>query len=428
MRVPDSIVVGIEVEFLAAQHASDETEKAATDRRWACEPPSKQPVFGTSPAIDQAPFAWSEAWALQKGCETLARTGLRTACPFPTDWVLGNPINDKATSDAIVLDTDGKTLRVWNTAATDDTVETTDFWFLVKERHISLDLVKYPRSSPSSRFSFVGIELNSPMLSRPSEFARGLPTLRKGLTALRENMVLGLNANCGLHVHVSENGTLSLKTAQRVACLVLMLEDSLLMPISHPHRHTSTYSMRISTESVVVLAKDRAKMEDLCSDGPVQIKALGDMMDKLKGRKKVDKRILHAMMRIYKETNITHLGLALRKFDEGPVHTTTRCALVVTKHNSIEFRYPAATFDADYISGWVHLARHIFAMALTLSDKDFSKALCVVYEMVTRDEKVGWETVMTKGIGFREVVPEEWKKCMRGFGRDLDKQGILSRS
>lgn len=426
MRVPNSIVVGIEVEFLAAQHASDETKKATKDTRWACEPLSPQKASEGMSNYHSPSIGWIEAWTLQKGCEVLSKAGLSVACPFPDAPRAGNPIHDKALSAAVLETTDGKALRVWNSKAKNGTAKTTDFWFLVKESHITKDLLKKPSTAPSPQYNFVGIELNSPILADASEFSRGLPTLNNCLAAIRNSMVVGLNAGCGLHVHVSDGGKLPLKTAQRAACLVMLLEDSLLMPLSHPHRRTSPYSMRVSTEAVVALSEDTVE-EALCNDGDGLVKALSILMGTLKGRKKVDPNVLQAMKRVYNQKTIHGLGLALRKFDEGPVHTTTRCALVVSKHDSIEFRYPAATFDVEYVSGWVRLARHIFAMTVTPSDQEFAEEMCRVYEMVTRDEAVGWETVMTEGIGFGEMAPEEWKKCMKGFEQDLDKQGILPR-
>ncbi|KPM43271.1 hypothetical protein AK830_g3236 [Neonectria ditissima] len=433
MFVPDSVCLGIEVEFLAAQHLSETSRIDDGDHRWVCDPPCRDPYLQQQPIYKkltaESPHHWPEASSILKSCEILANLGLPAACPCPSEPDSRNPISQTAPAGSVFKLADSSDLRVWNKDASTSRagdVSRSDYWFVVRERHITEDIRNVPRKSPTQNYYWYGTELNSPVLTRPEEFSQGLPTLRRSLTAIQDNMKVAINAGCGLHLHVNDAGKMDLQTAQRVACLVHLLEDSLLMPLSHPSRHTSPYSARISVESKIAMQKDIVALQT-GSDGAMQLRALEVLMGQLSGRSKVDNETLEALRRIYSQPDLHTLGQALRKFDEGPVHTTRRCALVVsTKHNTIEFRYPASTFDADYIASWAALVRHIYAVAMAPAD-EFSQVLCRVYEVVTRGQAVGWQAVM-QAIEFQGVSADEWKRCMRDFNgrlKDLDQHGIL---
>ncbi|KAK7397748.1 hypothetical protein QQX98_012889 [Neonectria punicea] len=428
MVVPDSVCLGIEVEFLAAQHLDETSQANDADPRWVCDPPSRDPYMQQQIATD-SPYHWAETSSILKSCEILAGLGLPAACPHPSEPDSKNPISQNAPPGSVFKLPDSTDLRAWNKDASTPktgTVSRSDYWFIVRERHITEDIRNVHQKSPSPDYYWYGTELNSPILRSPEEFSQGLPTLRLGLTAIQDKMKVAINASCGLHLHVNDAGKMDLQTAQRVACLVYLLEDSVLMPLSHPSRHTSPFSARISVESKIAMEKDIAAL-GVGSDGATQLKALEILMGQLSKRSKVDNKTLQAMGRIYAQPDLDALGQALRKFDEGPVHTTRRCALVVaTKHNTIEFRYPAATFDTEYIACWAALVRHIYAVAMKPADK-FSEILCRVYEVVTREQAVGWQVVM-QAFDFDAVTPDKWKRCMKDFNgrlKDMDQHGIL---
>ncbi|KAL7760034.1 hypothetical protein ACKLNR_010124 [Fusarium oxysporum f. sp. zingiberi] len=264
--------------------------------------------------------------------------------------------------------------------------------------------------------------LRYPILTRPEEFSQGLPTLRKCLAAVQGGMVVGLNSGCGLHLHVNDAGSMQLETALRLASLVWLLEDSLLYPLCHPFRSTSPYSARISVESRIAMERGEPTVY---GEGAALVEALGEVMRQLHWRKKVDRGLLGSMKRLWSETSLASLGIALRKFDEGSLHTTTRCALVVSKYDTIEFRYPESTFDVDFIAGWADLVRHLYAVAMR-PQVEFHQILCRVYELVTRDQMPGW-SAMLGAIGFQGDA-SRWQRHINEYGdtlSNLDKQGIL---
>ncbi|KAH6955894.1 hypothetical protein BKA56DRAFT_503239 [Ilyonectria sp. MPI-CAGE-AT-0026] len=424
MEIPDSISLGVEVEFLTAQYKEKDAQVLDQDHRWACDPPSEDPYTVPSPA---GPHYWAEMASVMQGCEALATAHLPTGCPYPSKSDPLNPIAHDAPADSILELPDFSRIRVWNKEAAlskDGIVSRADYWFMVREAHISVDVRKLPEKSPSTKYNWHGTELNSPVLTRPEEFKYGLPSLKRSLDAIQNNVKVSLNESCGLHLHVNQSGKLRQDTAKRIACLVLLLEEPLLYQISHPHRGKSPFCVRISTDSKAVM--DESWIPELVGDGAMQMEALDKVMKSFEDSNKVDKKILQAMKRIYAQAGLESIRSILKKFDEGPVRTTRRCGLVVSRNDTLEFRYPASTFDSEYIAAWGQLVRHIFALAMKPAD-EFSQILCRVYELVAQDKAAGWEAAM-EAIEFTDVGPEKWKKWISEFDgplKDLDQQGIM---
>lgn len=416
----DSICVGIELEFMVALQISD-TNPAWNETRWAC-PSTPEAYMG----LVMGDYTIFKPPVIHKVCDTIASTGVAVSCdvyqPEPSD-----PVQLTGTS-VLPLTGNSGDVRVWNQGVATDIakpVQKTDTWFVVPETHITKDCVSKSGKTPSDKYDWFGTELNSPILIHPEEFSQGLPTLRKCLKAVQANMILGLNSDCGFHLHVNDAGNMKLETALRVASLVWLLEDTLLYPLCHPFRSSSPFSARISVESKIAHEDGEPS---LMSDGEAFIHALQEAMTKLSWRKKVDKRLLGAMRRLWSEPNLASLGVALRKFDEGERHTTTRCALVVTKYDTLEFRYPESMFDVDFIAGWADLVRHLYAVAMK-PQAEFHQIICRVYELVTRDQAPGWSAMMG-AIGFQTDI-SIWQRRLneyRGSLSDLDKQGVLPNS
>ncbi|KAF4974414.1 hypothetical protein FZEAL_8688 [Fusarium zealandicum] len=416
MSTPSSICVGIELEFLVA--LQPKSSPATGDTRWAC-PMSAKALQG----LVTGDFGAVGPSCIVKVCESIASKGVPVACNLmPPEK--SSPHHVPGTK-IVPLTKGTELIRVWNqeaAASVSGACLRSNYWFIVPERHITLDCVSKSGKTPSDKYNWFGTELNSPILSRPEEFSQRLPTLRKCLAAVQDKMVVGLNSGCGLHLHVNDAGNMELGTALRVASLVWLLEDALLYPLCHPFRSTSPYSARISIESCIAMRKEEPHVR---GQGAALIKALSDVMGQLNGRNKINKGFIGTMKRLWSEGTLDSLGQALRKYDEGPVHTTQRCALVVSKYNTIEFRYPESMYDVDYISCWADLARHLYAVALK-PQAEFTQVFCSVYEHVTRDQMPGWP-VMMDAIGFKTDL-KRWQPRLDAYGgvlSNLDKQGIL---
>lgn len=419
MEVPDSICVGIELEFMVALQILD-SDAVVGETRWAC--PSSP---GTYMGLVMEDYTEIKPPVIHKVCDTIASTGVAVSCDVFQPQ--SSPALPPDTS-VIPLTRNSGQVRVWNKGKMDadsaGPIRKADTWFIVPEVHITRDCVSKSGKTPSDKYDWFGTELNSPILARPEEFRKGLPTLRKCLKAVQGNTVVGLNSGCGLHLHVNDAGNMTLQTAQRVSTLVWLLEDTLLYPLCHPFRSTSPYSARISVESKLAKEPGEPKVR---GEGAALVRALDELMLQLSWRKKVDKRLLGAMRRLWAEPSLASLDVGLRKFDEGMEHTTTRCALVVSKYNTLEFRYPESTFDVDFISGWADLVRHLYAVAMK-PQTEFLQLVRRVYELVTRDQVPGW-LVMMGAIDFPQDA-SRWRRLNEYAGSlsNLDKQGVLPKT
>ncbi|KAF4444790.1 hypothetical protein F53441_11048 [Fusarium austroafricanum] len=416
MVIPDSICVGIELEFMVALQIPN-SDAVSGETRWTC-PSSKEAYLGF--VMDD--YTGIEPSCISKVCESIASNGIPVSCNLSPP---SSSYPDQIPGTSILPLTDNSGfIRAWNKEAIARPVSKAEFWFVVPERHITKDCVCKSGMTPSAQYDWFGTELNSPILTHPEEFSRGLPSLRKCLAAVQSNIVVGLNSGCGLHLHVNDDGSMKLQTALRLASLVWLLEDALLYPLCHPFRSTSPFSARISVESRIAMEKGEPKVY---GEGADFVHALGEVMRQLNWRKKVDKGLLGAMRRLWSEPNLNSLGIALRKFNEGSVHTTTRCALVISKYDTVEFRYPESTFDVDYIAGWTDLVRHLYAVAMR-PGVEFRQLFCRVYELVTRDQVPGWSAMMG-AVGFETDV-SRWQRHVDKYGStlsDLNEQGILPR-
>ncbi|KAF5670222.1 hypothetical protein FHETE_4594 [Fusarium heterosporum] len=416
MAIPKSICVGIELEFMVALQIPD-SDVVAGETRWVCASSA-----ATHQALVMGDYRDIRPSCIHKVCESIASNGVPVSCNINSPS--SSPAQIPGTT-VLPLTGNSGLVRVWNQGDMAGPVSRCDFWFIVPESHITKDCVSKSGKTPSEKYDWYGTELNSPILARPEEFSQRLPTLRSCLATVQGKMVVGLNSGCGLHLHVNDAGSMKLQTALRVVSLVWLLEDSLLYPLCHPFRSTSPYSARVSVESMIA----KEVFEPMVyGEGAALIQSLQEIMRQLYWRKKVDKSLVGAMKRLWSENSLLTLDIALRKFNEGPEHTTTRCALVVSKYDTLEFRYPESTFDVDFISGWTDLVRHLYAVAMK-PQAEFLQVLCCVYEHVTRDQVPGWATMMG-AIGFQTDV-DRWQRRLneyRGALSNLDNQGILPKT
>jgi hypothetical protein len=416
MTAPNSICVGIELEFMVALQIPN-SDVVAGETRWACASSTT-----TYQALVMGNYSDIQPSCIHKVCESIASNGVPVSCNLNSPS--SSPAQIPGTAVLPLTDNSGH-IRVWNQGNMTGPVSQCDFWFIVPEHHITKDCVSKSGKTPSDKYDWFGTELNSPILIRSEEFSQGLPTLRNCLATVQNTMVVGLNSGCGLHLHVNDAGRMELPTALRVASLVWLLEDALLYPLCHPFRSTSPYSARVSVESRIANKEDEPIVH---GEGARLVQALQEIMDHLNWRKNVDRKLVGAMKRLWSEGSLTSLGIGLRKSNEGPQHTTTRCALVVSKYDTVEFRYPESTFDVDFISGWADLVRHLYAVAMK-SETEFIRILRRVYELVTRDEMPGWVTMMS-AIGFETDV-NRWQRRLNEYRStlsNLDKQGILPKT
>lgn len=429
MATPASVTIGIEIEFMIAQHYNKTTQSKKREDRWACDPPTPDPV---TDILKNEPIPWADTVCILKTCETIAERGYPVGCFFPENAHPQNAIVKDAPANSIIQAQGSRRLRVWNKRTglfQTGTSSRFDYWCIVREGHISTDLMFKPIRTTPRGYKWVPLEINTPIFTGPLELEQGLPQLRNILTLLREKLVIWQNHKCGFHIHVGNGGReLELDTVKRVVSLVYLLEQPLLSNLYHPSRHTHQNVTMISTGSQLV-KEANPPLADLTEEGATIMAELGDLKARLKSRVRTCDPIHAILHRIWAIPNIATMRRKLRKYSQDG-GSSPRGALYPSEYNTIEFRYPEASFDLEFIHRWASLVRHIFGLALR-SRAAFGEMLCMIFEMVTRKqgETVSWPA-LSAAIGFTAVHPDKWKARVKAYARelyDLDDQGILPR-
>lgn len=98
-------------------------------------------------------------------------------------------------------------------------------------------------------FGFCGVEINSRKLHADAMGSREIET---ALRVLRENVLMHINENCGLHVHVGAT-SLSLEEKKHFVCLYLMVEQT-LFSFCAPHRRGNIACSPVAHDSRSAIA------------------------------------------------------------------------------------------------------------------------------------------------------------------------------
>ncbi|KAF7555211.1 hypothetical protein G7046_g6610 [Stylonectria norvegica] len=426
MTAPTAIAIGIELEFMVAQHkhSSSKTSKSSSsDGRWAFDAPPSTAITelqgsGLSP--------WADLACVLKVCETVASEGHPVACYHEQKSHPQNPIMKNVPKDAIIAAEGQRGLRVWNKKAavkTSTAVSRSGYWLVVRESDIAADMRLRPVNVSPRGYNWFATGINSPIIYSQKDLQEGLPKLRKILTTLQNNVMIWLNSKCGLHIHVGDiTRPLDLDMTKRVVSLVYLLESPLLLQLCHKVRHTSSHAAMICEASRLV-SEDIWPANPLVGEGTVHLKGLEDLMERIKRRGRVNSHTHRTLERIWSEPSLASLRVVLRRHQGTGI--SSQCGLAISEQDTIVFRYPEASFDTAYITRWAILVRHIFSLA-TRPIEEFTELLCRVYELVTRDEQPGWPSVLAT-LGF-SVHPDEWRDRIKEYRHglhDLDGQPIL---
>lgn len=426
MSTPSSVSIGIELEFTVAQHADKDAKASPKDSRWICDP-HPEDLLEDMQSPNPSPFA--DSVCIMKVCETIAARGFPVACYLPPEPIPQNPITMKVPRGCIIQMQGHRDLRVWNKRSSffqrGPKPSRFDYWVVDREIHITMGMISRPLKSAPKGYNWYGTEISSPIFVGPSELQEGLPQLRQILTTLRDNIVLWTTSKCGLHIHVGDSGKeLELDVIKRAVSLVYLLEQPLLAELCHPIRRKSLDGFYISLDSGLAKEMWPARSE-LEGEGAVHIEELKRLVKRLKNRNDNIEKFYQSMHRIWFSSNMFTLRRSLRKFTQNG-GTPPRCGLYISDYETIEFRYPEASFDVEFINRWAMLCRHIFGIALR-SPEEFGDIFYRVFELVTQAHVPSWQTMMG-AIGFT-VHPDKWNERIKKYDKelkDLDAQPIVS--
>ncbi|KND92566.1 hypothetical protein TOPH_02879 [Tolypocladium ophioglossoides CBS 100239] len=412
--------IGIELEFMVATLEGGKKPANQKDSRWP-DCPNKQ--HGTDNGI------YGNNLCQQAVCHALASSGLPTARMAEANALKDDPDSVEDHPHRIVNIGNGtRQYRMWNPdkAGTGGKEEQFNYWFVTHEASVTSDIEDGPIKPPAG-YRWYAVEINSPIISSQEELNQKLPTLKRALSSIRNNVKVWLNSECGFHIHVSPaNGDLSLVVARRLAAMVFLVETSLLLKLSHPSRRKSVYARAISTDSKISVGSATSSEADFAQGTELNVvKAF--RTTKKRGMSSSEPRIFRAICAILAVPDMESLAERLRapKKESSAAPDAGKCGLAISKFGTVEFRYPEATFDVDFLSFWVDLVRAMFTWAAA-PEKIYRVKLCDLYALATDSIQLGW----IHWLDALEVV-EHADFCKKQVSRysgdlkDLNKGGIL---
>jgi hypothetical protein len=286
--------------------------------------------------------------------------------------------------------------------------------FLFKSEHL------FFRNKINQDRLWPGVEMCTPVF-KERELDSGLPTMKTAFKTLRNSGIdISADQSCGLHVHVGVTYGMDLHFAKKVSTLVVLLENSLLLPLVAQYRAAGTYAQPVSKESAaayldgVPSAAFRAFEKHVPEESTFYPGTWN----------RHDPNSFFKMLQIiWSAADLRTLSRSLR------ARKITRCgmAICLRKHNgdrpsyfdtdfegtpsTFEFRYSQMTFDHVTLRNWVEVVTRIVSLAQADEGeyKSFTEMIVGVNHEAGAD---AWKILLTR-FGLGERIPEwEVQKAM----------------
>ncbi|GKU03300.1 hypothetical protein FLAG1_05809 [Fusarium langsethiae] len=272
-----------------------------------------------------------------------------------------------------------------------------------------------------------GVEMCTPILGQ-AELASGLPTIKTILSGIRQTGAqITADDSCGMHVHVGVEQGMTVYLAKRIATLVVLLENSLILRFVAPHRWTSTYTMPICDDSQAAMKEasiDAADLEAFEKHMPPQLSMRPSKWNNNDPRKyyRILRTIwsckdLDALSKQLRKNGINRCGLAisLRNHDGRPMKLFTRNRFEGTP-STVEFRYSQMTFDHVLLRNWVEVVARIVDLARA-ENGEFKK---IAEEIIDLNYEAGqqrtaaWRLLLERVFKLEHRIPD-WEVQLEKF-------------
>ena len=427
--VQNLVQIGVELEFLVGVPRSSDRPRDPDDIRW--------PDNSVAEGVLQCGMEFADKACTFHVCEMLAWCGLPVATMVPPEDNTADPIRLHVSAEDLLNDADICYYRTWNREAAhqNDNQPRFDFWHVSNEVFITWGTNRNPPWERPLGYDWYGVEINTPIITNQAELDLGLPSMRRALDKLRRDTKILLNSACGLHVHASPAGEeLDLITCQKVATLVVLAEDALLFELCHPTRRSHHSAAPISTSSKIATGRHRGYPRP----SPESINCINQIqvfkehpVSRSTPRSPTEPQIFRMICSILNEPSIDYLKRGLHSHDPAShpaddYNECGRCALAISSYDSFEFRYAEASFDPEFVSLWVELARTIVKIA-RWPEPEFGLMLVELYDMATRLHVPAWpEWLRAIGLETRIHYCAQRKSAYRQFMTSLDGHGILN--
>lgn len=276
---------------------------------------------------------------------------------------------------------------------------------------------------------WMSAEITSPVLTSRDVDA-GLPQIRQLITGLRDtNIPMGINTDCGLHVHVGFGEGMTLVHAQRAISLAILLEMPLFDLLLSPERRERYERSRLSTNSLIYREE-----EDTLMDPPQHSDVFRahipsrDLFHANRWNGGNPDRLYTALVRAFECSTMRELSRLLWKAtgtrsgtalcfrkghdDDAPDAHDGMQAGTVPSLSTVEFRYFGMTFDTTIIHEWVVVLSAVMGLARedgATFKRSFHRLLTMIDYAEDRGFNDPWVYLLEE-LGLAERIP---------FWRDL---------
>ncbi|CAF3579771.1 unnamed protein product [Fusarium graminearum] len=275
-----------------------------------------------------------------------------------------------------------------------------------------------------------GVEMCTPILGQ-AELASGLPAVKDILSGMRKTGVpITADDCCGMHVHVGVEEGMTVYLAKRIATLVVLLENTLILRFVAPSRWVSEYATTICEDSQA--AKKEAT---IC---PAELEAFEkhmpprSRMHPSKWNSNDPKMYYRTLRTIWSCEDLEVLDVQLRR------NGLKSCGLALSLRNykdrnmrragenryegtpsTVEFRYAQMSFDHVLIRNWVEVMARIVDLARA-QDDEFKEIVSTIidvnYEAVSQRTSA-WKPLLKQVFKLEHRIPD-WEAQLEKFNRD----------
>ncbi|KAJ4138358.1 hypothetical protein NW768_002181 [Fusarium equiseti] len=289
--------------------------------------------------------------------------------------------------------------------------------FLFKQEHL------FTRSRINQDRLWPGVEMCTPVF-KEGELDNGLQIMKTGFKTLRNSGIdISADQSCGLHVHVGVTYGMDLRFAKKVSTLVVLLENSLILPLVAQYRAAGTYAQPVFKESAA------AYLDGITSAASKAFeKHVPEESTFHPGTWNRDdpKSFFKMLQIIWSTADLKTLSRSL------PIRKITRCgmAICLRKHNgdrpsyldndfegtpsTFEFRYSQMTFDHVTLRNWVEVVTRIVSLAQA-EEGEYKSLVEMIVGVNHEAGDDAWKVLLVR-FGLDERIPE-WESQRAMFAR-----------
>ncbi|KAH7222292.1 hypothetical protein BKA60DRAFT_539372 [Fusarium oxysporum] len=248
-----------------------------------------------------------------------------------------------------------------------------------------------------------GVEITTPVF-HSGELDSGLATMNTALTNLRQlDLQISADDSCGMHVHVGVETGMTILLAQKIATIVILLENTLLLRLVAPPRWKSGFSMPICENSSLAMDMDLHKpLED-----PTTLNQHVPCMDAMKPGKWNNwypQHIYKMLYGVWGSTILADLSLRLKK--HVFIGAASQCLCEITIYSQM-------TFDHELLRNWTEILARIVVIAQADAE-EFKSCVGKIISINGRDDKDVWKGLMMDVLGLEHRVPQ-WEEQLKRF-------------